>query len=92
MRSTKKLDLAALISFITLFLKDTYICLSVNELDLRECFKALSLHSFPYGTRDPGKGISTIPFRFAFLEELFCYVLDCGHEDICVIIHILHQL
>ena len=43
MRSTKKLDLAALISFITLFLKDTNICLSVNELDLRECFKALSL-------------------------------------------------
>lgn len=91
MRSTKKLDLAALISFITLFLKDTNICLSVNELDLRESFKALSLSFINLRMSLEIQGRVQYMYyslRFAFLEESLCYVLDCGHEDICVIIHI----
>ena len=79
--STKNLDLAALISFLT-FLMDTNICLSVGDLDLRECFRALSLSFINFLI---SLEIQGIPFKFDYSFVMFW---DCGHEDICVSIHI----
>ena len=72
-RLTRKLDLAALISFITLFLKDTNICLSVNELDLRECFKALSLSfiNLLMSLEIQGRVYLLFPLDLLFLKNRF---------------------